>query len=64
MTTFAYLFIVATIVFFGMMFASIKSRDENEAQYSVMLLCLLVMTVAGLGLAFNALDLLPELTWR
>lgn len=64
MTFLAYLFIIATITFYGAMIASGGSKNDNQKYYGTMLLAVLVMTVSALGLAFGVLGLLPEVTWR
>lgn len=60
MTTLAYIFIVAFILFFGGIWANAKSETRR---YGFLFFTVVVLGLSGLLLSLGTLDVLPELVW-
>jgi len=60
-TTIAYIFIAATVVFFVGIFAINKERD-GEGSYVVITLAVLTMAITGVGLALHVIGINPRVT--
>lgn len=60
MTTLAYIFIGAFILFFGGIWANAKSETKR---YGFLFFTVVVLGLSGLFLSLGTLDVLPELVW-